>query len=263
MDTVLVTGGTGHLGRGIVDLLVALGHPVRVLARNQDDDPRVEWVRGDLGTGAGVAEAVRGADTIVHAATHSPAAQRGSLRLGDLRRSPTDVDIDGTRRLLAEARQSGVRHFLHISIVGVQQATVPYSRVKAAAENLVGASGVPWSIVAATPFYWLLDRMLTTMSRGLLWAAPSNLVIQPGDEADFADYVVECLGEGPGGRRDDFGGPEAMPMVEFARQFRAARGIGRRVHGVKVPRFVIRAAGPQTCPDGRHGKTTWAEWLSR
>ena len=96
MDTVLVTGGTGHLGRGIVDLLTALGHPVRVLARQRGDDPRVEWVRGDLGTGAGISEAVRGADAIVHAATHSPAAQRGSLRLSDLRRSPTDVDLDGT-----------------------------------------------------------------------------------------------------------------------------------------------------------------------
>jgi len=263
MDTVLVTGGTGHLGRSIVDLLIAQGNRVRVLARQPGDDPEVEWIRGDLGTGAGVAEAVRGADAIVHAATHSPAAQRGSLRLDDLRRSPTDVDIDGTRRLLAEARQSGVRHFLHISIVGVQQATVPYSRVKAAAENLVRDGGVPWSIVAATPFYWLLDRMLTTMSRGLFWAVPSNLVVQPGDEDDFAAYVVECLGDHPGGRREDFGGPEAMPMVQFARQFRHARGIGRRVHGVKVPRFVIRAAGPQTCPDGRHGKTTWTEWLSR
>jgi uncharacterized protein YbjT (DUF2867 family) len=263
MDTVLVTGGTGHLGRGIVDRLATSGHRVRVIARHPGDDPRVEWIRGDLGTGAGVAEAARGADAIVHAATHSPSAQRGSLRLSDLRHSPTDVDIDGTRRLLAEARQSGVRHVLHISIVGVQHAAVPYSRVKAAAENLVHAGGVPWSIVAATPFYWLLDRMLTTMSRGPVWAVPSNLVIAPGDEADFADYVVECLADGPGGRRDDFGGPEALPMVEFARQFRTARGIGRGVHGIRVPRFVRRAAGPQTCPDGRHGKTTWVEWLSR
>lgn len=264
MDTVLVSGGTGHLGRQIVGLLTRHGHQARVLARRPGPAPpgaQIEWVRGDLATGAGVAEAVAGVDAVIHAATHSPAAQRGSLRPADLRRSPTDVDIDGTRRLLAEARRTGVQHFLHISIVGVQQARVPYSRVKARAEDLVRGGAVPWSIVAATPFYWLLARMLENMSRAPIWAVP-KLLIQPGDEADFADYVVECLEEGPHGRRDDFGGPETLPMAEFARQFRVERNIARRVVGMPVPRFVERALGPQTVPHGRHGKTTWRDWLT-
>src|SRR6266545_2867581 len=88
-------------GHDLVGLLTAQGHRVRVLARRPGHDPNIEWVTGDLGTGAGVAGAVAGVDAIVHAATHSPAAQRGKLRLGDLIRAPSDVDIGGTRRLLA------------------------------------------------------------------------------------------------------------------------------------------------------------------
>ena len=109
MDTVLITGGTGHLGRDIISRLTSRGHRVRVLARNPrpDMDPGIEWIKGDLATGAGVDRAVAGVDTVVHAATHSPAAQRGRLRMGDFRSSPTDVDLDGTRQLLDAARQDG------------------------------------------------------------------------------------------------------------------------------------------------------------
>jgi uncharacterized protein YbjT (DUF2867 family) len=263
MGTVLVTGGTGHLGRDIVDQLITQGHRLRILARNPAPpaNPAVEWIKGDLATGAGVAEAVDGVDTVVHAATHSPAAQRGQLRPGDFVRSPTDVDIDGTRELLAAADRAGVGHFLHISIVGVQQSRLPYSRVKAAAEDLVRAGGVPWSIVPATPFYWLLARMFDRMAHRRLWPLPSNLPTQPCDSADFATYAVECLADGPSGVRDDFGGPQILTFVEAARQYQSARGIRRRIVGLPLPAFARRAAGRQTCDQGRHGKTTWSEWL--
>jgi len=95
------------------------------------------------------------------AATWSPAARRGYLLPIDLVRTPAYVDVDGTRRLDAEAEREGVGHFLHVSIVGLQQVRLPYARVKLAAEKLVRASNVPWSIVAATGFHWLWHRMLT------------------------------------------------------------------------------------------------------
>jgi uncharacterized protein YbjT (DUF2867 family) len=261
INTVLVTGGTGHLGREVVRLLAGRGYRVRVLARRPGDDPEIEWIKGDLGTGAGIPEAVAGTDAVVHAATNSPAARRGAFRAGDLIRSPADVDIDGTRRLLAEGERTGVSHFLHVSIVGIQRSRIPYSRTKAAAESVVRASTVPWSIVPATGFHWLLAHLLDTMASRRLWVLPSNLDIQPVDSNDFAEYVVDCLDAGPGGIREDFGGPEILPMTELARKYQNERGIDRRIVGVRLPAFALRAAGPQTCPNGRHGKTTWSEWL--
>src|SRR5689334_20784682 len=115
---ILVTGGTGHLGRAIVARLLEQGHAVRVLARQPGNDLSIDWARGDLSTGAGLEHAVGGGiETIIHAATHSPIAQRGALRAVDLFRSPTEVDVQGTAALLKAAARANVHHFLHISIV--------------------------------------------------------------------------------------------------------------------------------------------------
>jgi nucleoside-diphosphate-sugar epimerase len=99
---ILVTGGTGHLGRAIVTRLVDQDQQVRVLARRPGDEPGIEWVRGDLATGAGVSEAVAGVNTVIHAATNSPAAQRGGFRprlrsLADRRRHRRDEGSAGSR----------------------------------------------------------------------------------------------------------------------------------------------------------------------
>ena len=260
---ILVTGGTGHLGRDIVSLLKDQGHHVRVLARTSGGDPAVEWIRGDLATGRGITEGVSGVEVIVHAATFSPAARRGTIRPVDLVRSPPDVDIGGTRQLLGAAGQAGVAHFLYVSIVGVQHTRVPYLRLKAAAEDLVRQSGVPHSIVQATQFYWLFARMLGKMERLPAWPLPTKLPMQPADEGDFAAYVVECVTDGPGGDRQPFGGPDIMSFGELAEQYQAARRLRRRILPLPLPRAALRAAAHLTCPEGRRGTTTWAEWLSR
>jgi uncharacterized protein YbjT (DUF2867 family) len=262
MDTVLVTGGTGHLGRDLVTQLHQRNYRVRVLARSPAQDPAIDWIRGDLATGEGLAEAVAGAHTIVHAATLSPAAQRGRFRLGDFFGSPPEVDVQGTRRLLTEASQADANHFLYVSIVGVQASRIPYSRVKAAAEDLVRQAELPWSIVPATGFYWLLGRFLDNLAGRRVWPLPANLPMQPVDSADFAAYVAESVAAGPGGEREGFGGPEILTPAQLAQQYQHARGIHRRILRLRLPAAAVRAAGPQTCPAGRHGKTTWAQWLA-
>jgi uncharacterized protein YbjT (DUF2867 family) len=263
---ILVTGGTGHLGRALTARLTWDGHEVRVLARRPGEDRTVEWVQGDLGAGAELGPALSDVDAVIHAATNSPAAQRGGFRARDLFRSPTDVDIDGTSALLAAAAEARVQHFLHVSIVGLpQMARVnPYSRVKLAAEELVKAAPVPWSIVRASGFYWLLERMLAKMARRRILMLPGTVRMQPVDSDDFADFVVACVREGPRGERTDFVGPETLTMRRLAEQYLAARGLRRRVWNAPLPRRVRTAleAG-NTSADALHGATTWTEWLAR
>lgn len=263
MSTVLVTGGTGNLGSDVVRLLIADGNRVRILARNPGQASDVEWFKGDLSTGQGVPEAVAGADIVVHAATNSPAARRGMLRARDLVRSPTDVDIIGTRMLLTEAAKEHVEHFVHVSIIGVQESRLPYSRVKAAAEDLVREGSVPWSIVPAAVFYWLLARMFDTMASRRVWPLPAKVEMQPCDSAEFASYLVECLDRGPSGVRPDFGGPQIRSMVDFAHEYQTVRHLRRRILPLPMPARMLRAAGRQACRDGRLGTTTWSEWLTR
>lgn len=218
MRTVLVTGGTGHLGREVVRLLQPTDR-VRVLTRRPGAGGLGEQVRGDLTTGDGVSEALDGVDAVVHAATCSPAAQRGSLRPVDFWRSPPEVDVDGTSRLLEAAARSGVDHFVHVSLVGVDQPALPYLQLKHTGEELVSVSDVPWTILRSTPFHWLLDRMLARAARWPLLPLAGGLPGQPVSEADFAGFVVERLAEGPGGRTEDFGGPEVGTLGQLVQEW--------------------------------------------
>src|SRR2546430_17576151 len=109
---VLVTGGTGTLGRDVVMLLRQSGHRARILSR----EPRghVDAVQGDLKTGAGLPKALAGMDAIVHAAsaTREPMALRAT-------------DVRGTMRVLVPAPRAQLRSLLSMSIPGLQDVSVP------------------------------------------------------------------------------------------------------------------------------------------
>jgi len=258
---ILVTGGTGHLGRDIVGQLLARGKRVRVLARLPGGDPRVEWARGDLSTGAGLREALDGVTTVINAATFSPIAQRGRIRLVDFFTTPSDVDVDGTSRLVQECRKAKVQHFLHVSIVGLSEAaSLPYNKVKLQGETLVRQSDLPWSVVRAGPFYYLLARLLAGM-RWMPWWIMPNAVMDAVDTADVASYLIECIDDGRRGLRDEIGGPSALPFSELARQYLQARRLNRRVIGFDVaPRTAARLGFAEA--HGRKGAVEWREWLA-
>lgn len=261
METVLVTGATGHLGRAVIDLLKER-YRIRALARRPPGaEHGVEWVAGDLATGGGVSEAMTDADIVVHAATLSPTAQRGYPKPGDFRHSPTSVDVAGTERLVDEAERRKVQHFLYVSMVGAGRPRRGYPGVKHLGEDTVRAAGVPWSILRATPFHWLLDRMLERASRLPALPAPTDLVVQPADHTEFATYLVDCLERGPGRQRPDFGGPDIIRLGELAHQWSEIRGRPLRVLGLPTPRRLATLAADFTCPNGRLGSVTWSAWL--
>lgn len=258
---ILVTGGTGHLGRDIVGQLLARGKQVRVLARLPGDDPRVEWTRGDLATGAGLREALHGVTTVINAATFSPIAQRGRIRLVDFFTTPSAVDVGGTGRLLHECRNAGVQHFLHVSIVGLSEAaSLPYSKVKLQGETLVRQSDVPWSVVRAGPFYYLLARLFASI-RWMPWWIVPNVIMDAVDTADVASYLIECVDDGRRGVRDEIGGPSALQLSELARQYLQARRLNKRVVGFDVaPQTAVRLGFAEA--HGRKGTAAWREWLA-
>ena len=146
VTTVLVTGGSGTLGRYVVGGLRAAGHRVRVLSRRPDAGTH----QGDLNTGAGVAAAVEGADSVVHAASDTH-------RFG--RR-----DVVQTRTLL-ELIPPETAHLLYVSIVGIDAIPYGYYRRKLRCEELVSASLVPSTILRATQFHELLAMVFGALER--------------------------------------------------------------------------------------------------
>lgn len=261
MQLTLVTGGTGHLGRDIVDRLVRDGRRVRVFARSPGTRSDVEWAAGDLATGAGLREALRDVDTVINAATLSPIARRGGVRPIDFFRSPSGVDVEGTERLLSLCGEAEVQHVLHVSIVGLEHATLPYPRVKLAGERLVRASTLPWSIVRAMPFYYLLDRLLSSLAWLPVWPVPTTL-FNPVDTSDVADHVLTCAFDGQRGVRAEIGGPENLELVALARQYLDARRLHRKILAIGLSEAKARGIG-FVVSQGARGRLRWTDWLQR
>jgi uncharacterized protein YbjT (DUF2867 family) len=142
-----------------------------------------------------------------------------------------ESDVEATTALLGAAWLAGVEHFVHVSIVGLPNMArgSAYARVKLAAEECVKCSRVPWSIVRASEFYWLLERMLEKSTRRSVLLLPAELRRQPVDSNDFARFVVKCVPDGRRGEREDFAGPQDLTMRELAEQYFAARGLQRRI----------------------------------
>jgi uncharacterized protein YbjT (DUF2867 family) len=256
MTTVLVTGGTGALGRELVPRVAAAGHKARVMSRRagKNNGPGdTEWAAADLLTGEGVESAVTGVDVILHAAS-SPF------------KSTREVDVGGTQHLLDAAKAAGVSNFYYISIVGVDKVRYPYYRYKLEAENVIAASGVPHTILRATQFHPLLDTFLKTIfKRGPFLVLPMGVRFQLIDAGEVADHMVRTMKDGPSGRIPDIGGPKVEKLSDIAKAWLVATG--RRL--IRVPMIAPpggisdMAKGYLTTPDNRVGSITWAQWLAK
>ena len=258
MSKILITGGTGHLGRDLVSHLASQGRDVRLFSLKPGTSTLVEWAQGDLSTGKGLVNAMRGVETVLHAATLSPIAKRG-MRPSDFFSSPSTVDVDGTRHLLKASSEAGVKHFLFVSIVGLEFTSLPYARVKLAGEQLVKQSQLPWSVVRATPYYYLMAQMLGDLRWLPVWPLPATPT-NPVDTTDVAHYLADCLDDGKRGVRAEIGGPETLSFTEFGRQFKRAKGFHRLVVSMPVSEKTGHRMG-FVKTDQRKGVKTWSAWL--
>ncbi len=249
---VLVTGGTGALGRHVVTLLRSSGHRARILSRNPREN--VDAVQGDLGTGAGLINAVAGMDAIIHAA--SATAQPTKLRT---------TDVVGTRRLLAMAREEGIRHVVYVSIVGMEGIAYPYYKTKLATEAVVQENIVPWSILRATQFHTLMETFLGGFSVLPLFATvPFKWRFQPVDPREVAARLIDVVTHEPAGRLPDFGGPEARSFKSIAESWLKARKLDKRLINLPLPFKFSRqfAQGRLLCPEHTDGKITFERYLA-
>ena len=248
---VLVTGGTGALGRHVVTMLRSKGHRARTLTRNPKG--HVDAVQGDLTTGAGLVKAVAGMDALIHAA--SATAQLTKAK---------SIDVVGTRRLLAMAREAGIKHVVYVSIVGMEGVGYPYYKAKLAAEAIVQENIVPWSILRATQFHTLMETFLKAFSKPpMLAVVPFKWRFQPVDPSEVAARLVEVVVDEPAGRLPDFGGPEARDFRSIAQSWLKARKLGKRLIPLPLPFKFSRqfASGCLLAPDHKDGTITFEQYL--
>nr|WP_246754211.1 hypothetical protein [Bradyrhizobium diazoefficiens] len=150
-----------------------------------------------------------------------------------------------------------MRHFLHVSIVGLDQANLAYARVKLAGERLVRASALSWSIVCAMPFYYLLDRLLWGLARLPVWPVPTTL-FNPVDTSDVADHILNCAFDGQRGVRAEIGGPKLsilLPSLANTRKQRGCTGKSWRSAFARRRRAAWALSSAMVCADVSAGRT--------
>jgi len=253
MKRVLLTGGTGHLGRELAPRLQSAGYIVRIMSRRANhpgEGQGLEWAQASLETGEGLTEAVEGASIILHTAS-SPVKRQ--------------VDVDGTGRLLDHAKGAGIEHFVYISIIGIEQIDFSYYKSKLAAERLIEASPVPWSIQRATQFHEFIDRLLRPQRRLPVLFVPRNWQFQSISAGDVAQRLAAIVQQGPSGRPPDIGGPELLRLEQMARLWLTAQGWRRPLIQLPMPGGLSRGFSQalNTTQNKPSGTLTWGQWLEQ
>ena len=246
---ILVTGGTGFLGRHVCRALIARGHLPRLLVRVGSEDRIPEDIRrasrvtpGDVTSREFVENAAQSTKAIVHLA--------GIIREFPARGVTFEkVHVDATRHAVHAAKAWGIPRFVHVSALGAAAGGPgSYFDSKGRAEEIVRRSGLSWTIFRPSGIFGPGDRFLndlgTAVRRAPFLPIPGDgkFLLQPVFVGDVVMGIVDCLTRpDTEGRTFDVGGPEQITYGELVDRIASVAGVRvRKVH-IAVPN-VRRAA---------------------
>ncbi len=244
MSRVGVAGGTGLVGRHVVDRLRGRGHEAVVLSRAGG----VDLVAGD-----GLAGLLHGATAVIDVTNTAVAGpDEASAFFGAV-----------TGNLLTAEQQAGVQHHVALSIVGIDRVVGNgHYQGKRLQEELVTTGPVPATIVRATQFHEFAAMVVSWTRSGDAAAVPP-LLVQPVAAADVADVLVRTALANPAGTIE-VAGPGPQDLVDMARRTLAARGESLRLVPTWRGVFGTEMAGEALLPgpDAVIAPTSFEQWLT-
>lgn len=253
MDNILITGGAGTLGREIIRQLNHNGRQISVITTK--DDPGLpeglNIIKGNILDIDSIKEAVADAAIIIHAASNPLNAQL--------------VDMEGTQNILAYVNKNKLRHFIYISIAGVNKSDFPYYKIKYQVEQLIAAANIPFTILRATQFHeFVLYRMIKPYDTGSSLVVPAGLKFQPIDISDVAGKVVSQVAGGANNETITIGGPQVLTIEEMARDYLKTlnRADELKTENMAGERFDMLRSGINLCEDHAFGTKTWQQFLT-
>ena len=233
---ILVTGGSGFVGRAIVERLLSQGYAVRVLARGTRPAicDTTETVQGSVLRPETLPRACQGVDAIIHLVGIISEVGNQTFER---------VHTEGTRNMLDAARSTGIRRFIHMSALGTRpNAVARYHRSKWMAEEAVRASGRDWTIFRPSLIYGPGDGFVGLFARMAKWSPILPVIgtgqsrVQPVAVEDVAHCFAAAL-RTPGSvaRTFDLCGPRPYPFDQVIRMILEATGRHRGIVHLPLP----------------------------
>ncbi|QNO38112.1 SDR family oxidoreductase [Protaetiibacter sp. SSC-01] len=242
---IVVIGGTGLIGRQVIERLTEHGHNAVAAAPSTGVDTIA---------GTGLSEAFAGADVVVDV-SNSPDFSDDAVM---------DFFRTSTTNVLAAEKEAGVGHHVALSIVGIERMLeAGYFRAKQAQERLIRSSGVPYSIVHATQFFEFARGIGDSATDGDIVRLPSAPV-QPMASSEVAAAVAKTAAAAPLDGDREIGGPERFGLDEFVRRALRFFGDPREVVADEEAGYFGGHPGPDTLvpgPGADLGTIRFAEWL--
>lgn len=242
---IVVIGGSGLIGSQLVDRLRKCGNDVLAASPKTGVNTL---------TAEGLAEALVGADVVVDVA-NSPSFDDAAVM---------DFFLTSGRNLLAAEKAAGVNHHVALSVVGTQRVEESgYLRAKAAQENVIKTSGVPWSILQSTQFFEFVERIAQGGLDGDVYRL-SPALLQPVASWEVVAALAEITLGAPLNATVEIGGPEAIPLDELAREVLSARQDPRPIVADTHARYFGAELNDQSLVPGRDarlGALTFGDWL--
>ncbi|MEV5840605.1 SDR family oxidoreductase [Streptomyces sp. NPDC051985] len=244
---IVVIGGTGLIGSKVVAGLREHGHEAVAAAPSTGVNTL---------TGEGLAEVLEGVSAVVDV-SNSPSFEDQAVM---------DFFRASTGNLLKAEAEAGVAHHVALSVVGTDRLQGSgYFRAKQAQEELIEASGLPYSIVHATQFFEFAKGLADGVTEGDTVRLP-DARIQPVVSDDVAAAVARTAVGAPVDGVVEVAGPEAFSLEEFIRMGLSAQGDPRKI--VTDPAATYWGAELQDDtllpgPDAHIAEVRFADWLAR
>jgi uncharacterized protein YbjT (DUF2867 family) len=227
MNNILLTGGTGVLGRHFCSQLDRAGLNFWALTRNPHPAAYYRQVAGDLLRKTSLDSALCGMNTVIHCASSGAA-------------NP-EADIAAMRNLIDAAHHDKISHIVYVSIVGIDHLTwFPYYKAKLACEEMLTESGIPWTILRATQFHELVAYFLGLMIRGPIMITPRGGRLQPVEASAVAEVLTRAVRERRSGRLTDVAGPEVHSFESLAKSWQHATHQRKMIVPFPVPDMRFR-----------------------
>jgi uncharacterized protein YbjT (DUF2867 family) len=244
---IVVIGGSGLIGSKVVNNLRQRGHEVVAASPSSG----VNAV-----TGEGLKEALAGAQVVVDVANSPSFDDKVAMEFFE----------SSGRNLLAAETAAGVRHHVALSVVGTERLlAMGYFRAKLAQENLIKASGRPFTIVRATQFFEFTGAIAQSATVGQTVRLPTAMM-QPIAADDVAAGLADVAIAQPLNETIDLAGPEPIRMDELIRRFLIASHDAREVVTDPAAGYFGISVDDRSLTPGDHpriGPTRFADWLAR